>query len=272
VPYNHPAGIRKELPFNYIMDRVDYMGDNVWRVVDYKTQRIPIQPDELEVKIQARAYALAIQVKHPEARKVIVIMDLLRHEIVGMDFTRDDNIAFWRFLCAETQRIVNTDESAVVPTLNIECRFCIKKATCAALKKHIDVGGILSLDPDQIAARYGEAVDALAALQSLTSELETALMKHAANQDVLGWETRTGQEVEIYMANGRRGVNAERAKEILGPDLFDTYGKQTMTVGTVEELIKDPEIPKEQRDALKSAITKSNGQLKVKVKKKRTVI
>ena len=75
VPYNHPDGTVKELDFNYIMDRVDQLADTVWEVVDYKTIRVPLQPDDLEDKLQARAYALAIQIKHPEATHVKVTFD-----------------------------------------------------------------------------------------------------------------------------------------------------------------------------------------------------
>ena len=102
VPYNHPDGTVHQLNFNYIMDRVDQIEKTVWEVVDYKTIRVPLQPDDLEDKIQARAYALAIQIKHPEATKVIVTFDQIRHEPISRHFTRDDNIAFWRFLTAET--------------------------------------------------------------------------------------------------------------------------------------------------------------------------
>src|SRR5699024_4479079 len=111
-----------------------------WEVVDYKTVRVPIQPDDLDTKIQARAYSLAIQIKHPEATKIKVTFDLLRHDPVSIEFTRDDNIAFWKFLVAETQRIVDLDEADVRPTLNPECGFCVKKYSCKLLQANIAGG------------------------------------------------------------------------------------------------------------------------------------
>lgn len=269
VPYNHPDGTVQQVPFNYIMDRVDYLGNNVWRVVDYKTIRASMSPGDLEAKLQARAYALAIQIKHPDAQRIHVVFDLLRHEQIGLTITRDDNIKFWRFLCAETQRIVNTDEADVKPSLNKECKWCVKKVTCELFQLNAINGGIMGLTIDEIAAKYEMLGDMQATLNIILPQLEEELMKHAAMTEILEWETSDGREVEVYTSNGRRSVNAERAQELLGPDLFAQYGKQTMTVSAVEELIKDPTIPPEVRAKLKTTISKGIGQLKVKVSKKK---
>jgi hypothetical protein len=272
VPFNLPDGSRGEVPFNYIMDRVDYLGDDCWRVVDYKTIRIPIQPSDLEAKLQARAYALACQIKHPEAKKVTVMFDLIRHEPVSLTFTRDDNIKFWHFLCGETQRIINTKESDIRPTLNPECRFCVKKFTCPLMKKNVDAGGIMSLSTDDAAKLFNELTMQMAANKGILDTLEEMLMRHAANTDTLEWETSDGSfDVGIGMTSGRRGVNAEAALKILGEEKFKEVGSYSMTVSAVEDLIKDPTVDSEVRNKLKSIITKGNGNLKLSVKPKKTV-
>jgi hypothetical protein len=269
VPYNHPDGTVHEVDFNYIMDRVDYLGDGVWRVVDYKSIRALMQPDELETKLQARAYALAIQIKHPDAKRIHVVFDLLRHEPIGLGFTRDDNVKFWQFLCAETQRIVNLDEADVEPNLNKECKWCVKNVSCKLFELNAINGGIMGLSIDEVAAKYEMLLDMQTTLNIMVPNLEDELMRHAAKTEVLDWETADGREVSVYTTNGRRSVNAERAQEILGPDLFAEHGKQSITVATIEELCKDPTIDPEMRAKLKATLTKGNGKLSVKVTKKK---
>lgn len=270
VPYNHPDGTEHKIPFNYIMDRVDQLNDVEWRVVDYKTVRAPIQPEDLAAKLQARAYALAIQIKHPEAQKIQVVFDLLRHQPVGLTFIRDDNIAFWRFLCEETQRIVNMPESAVKPTLNPECSYCVKKFTCGLFQRNVDAGGIMSLSLDEQAQLHADLSSKIKAEKSILDTLEDNLMRHAAKAEILQWETGDGAlEVEIGMTSARREFDAQRAAEIMGPELFAQMGN--MTLGSLDKIIADQSVDEEIRTALKKLITKGNGNLKVFVKPKKKV-
>lgn len=271
VPYNKPDGSgQAEVPFNYIMDRVDKIGETEWRVVDYKSVRAPIQPDELETKLQARAYSLAIQIKHPECTKVTVVFDLLRHQPIGLSFTRDDNIAFWRFLCEETQRIVNMDKKDIRPTLNMECGYCVKKFTCLLFAKNVDAGGIMSLSIDEKAQLHADLTAKVKAEKIMVDQLEEDLLRYAAKSESLQWETGDGAlEVEVGMTGARREFDAQRAAEIMGPELFAQMGN--MTLGNLDKIIKDASIDKEIRDGLANLITKGNGNLKVFVKPKKKV-
>jgi hypothetical protein len=294
IPFNHPEGpthscsncdgtgdpaqgaadVRTQpgvcvIPFTSIMDRVDQIAETEWEVVDYKTVRVPISPEDLETKIQARAYALRIQIKHPEATRIKVTFDLLRHEPVSITFTRDDNIAFWNYLLAETQRIVN--ENNPVATLNPECQYCPIKATCPLMLKNLNNGGIMSLDVDGKADLLAKLQDQMKANARLAEELEEAIMLHASQTDLLEWQTADGaRTVEIGLTAGRRQVDAHRAAEIMGPDLFAQIG--TVTVGNLEKIIKDESLDPLMREALKTTMTKGNGNLKVYVKKAKKLI
>jgi hypothetical protein len=280
IPYNHPDGVAHhcekcqapgvcQVDFNYLMDRVDQIDETTWEVVDYKSIRVPITPEELEQKIQARAYALAIQIKHPEATLIKVTFDLLRHEPVSIYLKRDDNIAFWRYLCAETQEIVNRKVEDVVPRLNLECGYCVKKHTCPLMRKNVAGGGLHAIDVDEAAERVEQIGAQLRALGRMKDELEEVLMRHAAATDTLQWPTQDGAlEVEITSSR-RRVFPAQRAAEIMGPELFAKMGN--MTLGNLETIIKDPSMPQETRDQLKELITWTNGNLGVKVKKKTTL-
>lgn len=270
VPYNNPDGTVHEFAFNYIMDRVDQLEETVWEVVDYKTVRVPIQPEDLENKIQARAYALAIQIKHPECTKVKVTFDLLRHLPVSLWFTREDNIAFWRFLCDTAQEIADRDRSDAKPRLNSECGFCIKKATCRLMTSNIAVGGIHSLSVDEAVDKVRLLKDQMKANKRLVEDLEDIIYLHAATTDELNWETGDGAyEVDIS-AGKARVFPFHQAAEIMGPDLVAQMGN--MTLGNLDKLIKDESLPADMRNKLAGLVSWTNGSLRLNIKPKKTVI
>jgi hypothetical protein len=287
IPYNHPDGQAHScdlcadkgmigdgicyIPFNYIMDRVDKTGPTSYEVVDYKTIRVPLQPEDLDEKIQARAYALAIQIKHPDAERIKVTFDLLRHEKISLSMSKQDNINFWHFLVREAQDLVNLQEGDIQPTLNKECKFCVMKATCPELQKNIDGGGIHSLSVDEAALLLAKVENQKAAQTALATALEEVVMRHAADIDMLEWETADGStKVEVGLTAARRKVDAHQAAEIMGPELFAQMGN--MTVGNLEKIIKDESLDPEMRDRLKNTMDKTNGNLKVFVKPKSKLI
>lgn len=270
VPYNHPDGTVHHLPFNYIMDRLDQIDETVYEVVDYKTIRVPLQPDDLENKIQARAYALAVQIEHPDATKVIVTFDQIRHEPISMHFSREDNIAFWRFLTEETQTIIDRDRKDVRPVLNPECGYCVKKYNCPIMQSNIAVGGIHSLSVDDKVQLVTDLKNQIKANNRIVEDLEEQLMMHAAQTDVLSWETGDGtHEVEIGVGR-RRAFPADQAAKIMGPELFAQMGN--MTLGNLEKIIKDESLDKSMRDELSNLISWTNGNLQLKIKTKTKVI
>src|SRR5690606_25707099 len=148
-PIKTSAGM---IPFTYILDRLDKIENGVYEVVDYKSIRAYIRPEELKGKIQPRAYALAIQIQYPDAEKIFVSFDMLRHnEKIGVTFTRQDNIDTYRYLQRAAERIIATDEDKTEETINEECKWCIKKTTCDTLARSVAAGTVHSLTIEQVA-------------------------------------------------------------------------------------------------------------------------
>jgi len=285
IPFNHPEGaahkcekcIEQEpgicvVPFNYIMDRVDQTGENEYEVVDYKTIRVPIQPEDLDSKLQARAYALALQIQYPSAERIKVTFDLIRHERIGIWVTREENISFWKFLCAELQRIVDMDASSIQPSINPECGYCVKKATCKLLQSNVDAGGIHSVEPDKAVFLIQDLKSRVKAQKLLIDNLEEIVMKKAAESGELAWivEDPSGGNMEVEIGAGRgRQFDRQKAAEIMGAELFAQQG--TMNLGVLDKLIVDESLPEETRKSLKSLIYWEQGNLSVKIKKKVTI-
>lgn len=260
-------GVKVEIPFNYILDRFDDMGDDVYRVNDYKTNRWGVTPSELRNKIQARCYALAMQIKFPNAKQIWVEFDMLRHDgPVGVTFTREDNIATWKWLKREAQRIIDTPDDRPIPeTINPECNFCVRKSTCGTVRKNILVGGILSFGTVlEIVDKRAELEYQKKAIAAAIDEMDTAIIAAAKEEDIFEFETEMNKLT--FASSSRRSVDADRVFMVIGPDLARKYGGSSIKMADFDALITDPSLTPQQKKQLSGLVFSNRGEPRVAVK------
>ena len=233
------------IPVTYIIDRLDEISPGVIRVVDYKTSNELLNKDLLKAKIQARIYALAMQIKYKNQnlQEIWVEFNMLRFSPVNVLFTRDDNIQTYRMLQRAAERIIaaKVDEENPIEnleTLNPQCRFCIRKTTCSAVLNNAKVGGSLS---------YGsldEMIDARAlfefqkkAAESAAEELETLILAELENMELLEAETDM-VEAKVTISK-RRQIDTDKVVEILGEEDFNRFGgRKSLTIGEFDRMCK----------------------------------
>lgn len=254
-----------DIPFNYIWDRFDRLTDQdeTYRVVDYKTIRANVSGDELGRKIQARVYGLIAQIKYPNAKRIWVQFDLLRHTSVGRVFTRDENIATWRMLQGVAEKIISWDEATIpVEVINADCRYCVRKASCKTLLKNQLVGGIIGMETSQMVDTHALISWQLSALTDAKKQLESALI-NLAEEDQLTELQGNVATATLGVTRGQREIDPQRVRDIVGAALFDKYGGINLTIGQFDKLLKDPELPDDCGNLLRNLVTKSTGNLKI---------
>lgn len=251
-----------EIPINYIMDRLDQIGPNEYRVVDYKSNRVPLTNAQLRRKLQARLYALMVQIKYPKAERIWVQFEFLRHGQVEVLFTRDDNVVMFRELQRRAEDIIATPDDKAPETLNAECGWCVRKPSCKKLISHQNVGGILGMTPDEMAKVHYEISNQQKAQQQLLSEIEDRLLTYCVKEELTEFDTDYGHvQVEL---KSRRSVNNEAAAAILGPaGLASDY--QTFSVTSIDQIVKKKLLPEPQLALLKMAVTRNASEPSVKV-------
>jgi hypothetical protein len=268
------------IPFNYVWDRFDEVRPGVFKVVDYKTNRWNVSRDQLKKKIQARAYGLACAIELKAAgieyEKIWVEFDMLRHEPVGLVFTHEDNKAFWQFLLDTMEWIISIpdtdDQGNPIPIperLNPECLFCVRKASCGALKKNLIVGGINSLSFEEAIDLRAQVNAQMSGLNSLANDLDNKINAHAKALDLEGAETQ--DNLLTFTISSRRQVDGDRAELILGPRLFEKYGAKTMTIKQFDALMKSNEITADQKAQLRSIVYTAKGDPKPKIEPKNPI-
>ena len=265
VPYIDPAdGQKKEVPFNFIIDRLDKLDDGVYRVVDYKSQRVPVQPADLKLKIQPRAYALAVQIKYPDAREIWVQYDLLRYDRVGTLFTRDDQVDTWGYIKRMLQRIVDTDAKAAPETLNEDCRYCVRRIVCSALQSNIRVGGIFSMPIEDLVEKFYQIKGVMDANKATLDDIETAVLRYLSESDQLELDIPFGTVKVTSKKN--RVVDRDLASKILGPELMAEYGR--LNVSDMDKLRRDPRMTPAQKSLLDTAISYKLSDPSIKITKR----
>lgn len=261
-----------KIPFNYIWDRFDELLDrpNEYEVVDYKTIRKALSPDDLRKKIQARFYGLAAQIEYPNAEKIWVRFDLLRHDSVATVFTRDDNKATWAFAKKLTQKIIDTADSEIAETLNPECHFCVRAAACETLKSNILGGGVWSL------TTTGARINARAQLEfqrkgldAVMADLDELILEDIANADVT--ELSSDKYIAKAVQSFRRSVDAERVEHMVGQDLFNKYGGVSLTMAGFNKLLKDRSVDPDLKKQLEGLVYRKAGDLAIKIDSKNPI-
>lgn len=252
-----------EVPFNYIFDRLDQQSETEFTVVDYKTGRFALTTDDLRENLQARAYGLAVATKYPKAERIWVEFDFLRHEKIGVVFTREDNVATYRMIQEALRRLLSYDETGELPeNLNDECGWCIRKASCKALQSNLAVGGITGLDLNQQAKLFYKLQAQLRAATALKNDIEKMLLMHASAEEITDFDTEETR-VRISM-NARRQVDQDKAKKILGEFIYNQY-RGGVKIGDLDDIDLRPDLSGGQKAALKSAIIRPPGNPSIKV-------
>ena len=251
--------------FNYIIDRLDKMGENQYRVVDYKTSRQSMSPDELYINIQAQIYALAIQIKYPDAEDIQVEFDMLRHSPVSVFYKKSDNAETWRRLKSAAIHIQQASEENPPETLNDECLFCIRKTICEAAKGNANAGGVLG---------YGSIEDIINARATLSAQMKAAkagveelddkILRYLMENDITELATDS-VNVKANIRSSRK-IDSSRVRKILGPKLSGSWLTEAMTVARYEELLKSPDITSSQRRELEGAVNYIPGEPRIDTK------
>jgi RecB family exonuclease len=251
-----------DMRVTYIMDRLDQIGEDTYRVVDYKSNRVGLTPGQLRKKLQARLYALMVQIKYPNAKEIWVQFEFLRHGQVEVLFTREDNVTMYRELQRRAEDIIGTPENRVKETLNPDCGYCVRKASCKTLLTHVAAGGILGKSPEELAEIYTALTNAEKARKTLLGEVEDQLLKYCIEEDLVEFEVPAGV-IKVEMKS-RRSVNSEAAAIILGQTGLDKE-YQKFSVTDIDNILKKGLVVGPQAELLKATIIKTASEPAIKL-------
>ena len=253
---------------NFIWDRCDMFFENgrkIIRVVDYKTIRANLSPEELRAKLQARIYAMcaAAWFKEEEPDEIWIQFDLLRYGPVEVTFTRDKNVETWQYVKSTAEKIIAADPDKPSRSLGTGCMYCVLKSSCPLLQRNVNNGGVLSMSLEQMMESY------------LALEAQNKASKYAMEElaDMMLAVARERNEIEIeegdfrleFKSRKTRTVDSHEAIEILGPTM--TSQMASFGVTQIEALLKSEELSDAQKSLLRRTIGEKWGDPRPKITK-----
>lgn len=255
-------------PLNFIWDRCDMFfegGRKIIRVVDYKTIRANLSPDDLRNKLQARIYAMcaAAWFKEEEPDEIWIQFDLLRYGPVEVTFTRDKNLETWHYVKSTAEKIIKTDGPTAPRNLGPGCMYCVLKASCPLLRKNVDNGGVLSMSLEQMMEAYQQLESQNKASKYAMEELADMMLSVARERNEIDIEE--GDYRLEFKSRKSRTVDSREAIEILGPTM--TAQMASFGVTDIERLLKSEELTDAQKSLLRRTIGEKWGDPKPKITK-----
>jgi RecB family exonuclease len=257
----------------YIFDRVDLLKENgkiIVRVVDYKTIRQPVTPEQLRQKIQARMYGMLAQMLYKDdinPDEIWVCFDLLRYGPVEVKFSRDDNVDTWKYMKATANRIIDTPGKGE-EHLSPGCQFCPLKATCKTLAKNADNGGLMHLagDRDALAARRLELESQQKGVKYALEEIDNMMLEDAIEADEISYETENF--LVEFASQNRSSYPVDKVKGVVGAEYFSNQMGGKATVTAVNKALKSGDLDSGQRSMLRSLVVTKFSEPKPKVSAK----
>jgi putative RecB family exonuclease len=252
------------IPLNFIFDRLDQLEDGSIRVVDYKSNFIPMTFEDLRSLPQPQVYGMAARLMYPDAPEIWVQFDFLRHDPISVKVEREENRATWEYLKATAERIIASDGTE--EQINKECVWCVRKHECATLERHIKGGGVLAQanNIDTAVSRRGALADAQKALKVMIEELDDIITMHMEHSGMTEFET---PDCEVALSSSRRReVDGQIVAKLVGSDVYAKYAD--IKIGKLEELVKNENLSVDQATAVENQIQWRHNRVGIKVKPK----
>lgn len=253
-----------EIPFNFIMDRLDQTDDGAMVAVDYKSNWVPMTFDDLRSSPQPQLYGMVARMKHPDAPEIWVRFDFLRHDPIGVKVTKEDNRNTWEFLKRTAEEIIASD--GTTETINKDCVWCVRQHTCQTIAANIEGGGVMSYASDIPAAakRHHELTIAQKVIKKMLDDVDGIITAHMEHEGMAEFDT---DEVSVSLSAGRRrAVDGQIVAKIVGADVYAKYAD--IGIGKLETLIKEEPLTPEQATAVENNIEWRFNRVGVKVKPK----
>jgi len=258
------------IPYNFIWDRCDKItkdGKVIIRVVDYKTIREPLSPEQLHQKLQARMYAFAAAVKFKGIKvdEIWVAFDLLRYDVVETSFSRDDNLATWNYIRDTANKIID-EPSPGRETLGSGCQFCVRNTTCKTLRKNQYGGGVMGLigNREALAEAQYELSSQMKGIKAALAQVEAMMVNDGMELEQTEYDTEDWHVV--FKSRKTRRYDPVTVRAIVGDDIYATLGSVSVT--EVDKLLKGDELDAIQKSRLRSSVSEGISDPKPTVTKR----
>jgi len=261
------------VPLIGAIDKVIEVDEDTLLIVDYKTSKTAPTADQMKVDTQLSIYDLVASKKWPQYKRIILSLDLLKHELLYSYRTEEERSEFEEYLKSVHNQMLSFTKKEAKPTLNIFCPWCDYREYCSSYKKACKKSDYkflktLSLSDEELVAEWKDVKNINKILEERKRELSMILMEKVKK---LGVNLTTDSE-EIYIRQSSKTTyDVEKVAKIIPLD--DLIKIMSLNKRGVENYINtNPTVKELIGDAKETNfITPFLATRKIKVKKSKKV-
>jgi len=191
---------KDDVPLIGAIDKVIEVDEDTLLIVDYKTSKTAPTADQMKVDTQLSIYDLVANKKWPNYKRIILSLDLLKHDILYSYRTEEERNDFEEYLKTIHDQMISFTKKEAKPTLNIFCPWCDYREYCSLYKKACKKSDYkflktLNLSDKELITEWNNVKNVNKILEERKRELSMILMEKIKK---LGLTLTTDTE-EIYI-------------------------------------------------------------------------
>ncbi len=193
------------VPLIGALDKVIEVNPKTLLIADYKTSRVSPTVDKMRTDIQLSMYDLVASYLWPQYERVILCLDMLRHEVMYTYRTLEEREEFSKYLKLIYDEIVSLTKEDAVPQLNEFCGWCDFNGRCAKYKEVYEAsdfkfGDEVAYDNDALYKEWMHIKTTYKILEKRKQVLDMAMLKRI--QD--GQKNIVSADKEVYIRQNSR--------------------------------------------------------------------
>jgi CRISPR/Cas system-associated exonuclease Cas4 (RecB family) len=213
--------ITKEgVPLIGAIDKVIEVDEDTLLIVDYKTSKTAPTADQMKVDTQLSIYDLVASKKWPQYKRIILSLDLLKHDLLYSYRTEEERNDFEEYLKSIHEQMISFTKKDAKPTLNIFCPWCDYREYCSSYKKACKKSDYkflktLSLNDEELVAEWKDVKNINKILEERKRELSMVLMEKVKK---LGANLTTDTEEVYIRQSSKTTYDVEKVAKIIPLD------------------------------------------------------
>jgi CRISPR/Cas system-associated exonuclease Cas4 (RecB family) len=169
------------VPLVGAIDKAIEVDEDTLLIVDYKTSKTAPTPDQLKTDKQLSIYDLVGSMLFPQYSRIIVSLDMLKHDMIYSYRTKEEREEFSLYLKEVYDQMCALKESEAKPALTTFCGWCDFRDYCecfkdACTKFDFAFKDISALDNEQVFNEWQYVRDLQKTIGEREKELASVLM------------------------------------------------------------------------------------------------
>lgn len=204
-------------------DKLVEVDDETLLIVDYKTSKTAPTADQLKSDLQLSIYDLVASIKYPQYKRIILSLDMLKHDLMYSYRTEEERKDFSDYLTVLYTQMLTLKEKDAKPQVNIFCSWCDFRDYCAGYTKACEktdykFGEVVTFDSATLMKEWVSVKNTKKILETRERELAMVMMEKVKNGEYVNTD-----EEEVYIRqNARKTYDLRTVAEVVPHEEFST--------------------------------------------------